>query len=80
MLYRRRSRNGAVIELVWSNVSAIFPFDSEVIDKDLFELFHVFERCEKRHLQIGLYVEMAMFAVGKGYTQDIIVQGLTATG
>ena len=32
---------------MWGDVSAVFPFDCEVIDKDLFELFHVFEWSKK---------------------------------
>ena len=50
LLYERRSRHRIVIEFVRGDVSAIFPFDREVIDKDLFELFHVFEWSKKREL------------------------------
>ena len=42
-----------IIELVWGDISAIFPFDSEVVDKDLFERFHVLERGKEGDVQIG---------------------------
>ena len=76
LLYERRGWYRIIIELVWSDISAIFPFDSEVVDKDLFERFHVLERGIEGDVQIGLYIEVSVLPVGESHTQDIITQGL----
>ena len=75
LLYERRGWYRIVIELVWGDVSAIFPFDSKVVDKDLFELFHVFEWGKKGDVQIGLYIEVSVLPVGESHAQNIIYLG-----
>lgn len=72
LLYERWGWYRIVIEFVRGDVSAVFPFDSEVVDKDLFELFHVFERGKKRDVQIGLHIEVSVLPVGESHTQDVI--------
>ena len=61
-----------VIELVRSDVSAVFPFDCKVVDKDLLKLLDVFERSKKGDVQIGLYIEVPVLPVGESHAQDII--------
>ena len=73
LLYERRNRNGVIIEFVRCDVSAIFPFDSDIVDKDLFERVHVLERGKKGDVQIGLYVEVTVLPIGEGDTQNVII-------
>ena len=61
-----------VIELVRSDVSAVFPFDCKDVDKDLLKLLDVFERSKKGDVQIGLYIEVPVLPVGDSHAQDII--------
>ena len=72
LLYERWDWYRIVIELVRSDVSAVFPFDSEVVDKDLFERFHVLERGKEGDVQIGLYIEVSVLPVGESHAQDVI--------
>ena len=55
-----------------SNVSSVFPFDSEVIDKDLSKLLYIFEWRKEGDVQIGLYIEVSVLPVGESHAQDII--------
>ena len=72
LLYERRGWYRIVIEFVRGDVPAVFPFDSEVVDKDLFERFHVLERGKEGDVQIGLYIEVSVLPVGESHAQNII--------
>ena len=71
LLYERRGWYRIVIEFVRSDVSAVFPFDYKVVDKDLLKLLDVFERSKKGDVQIGLYIEVPVLPVGESHAQDI---------
>ena len=72
LLYERRGWYRIIIELVWGDISAIFPFNGKVVDKDLSKLLHIFEWRKEGVVQIGLYIEVSVFPVGESHTQDII--------
>ena len=67
LLYERRGWYRIVIELVRGDISAIFPFDSKVVDKDLSKLLYIFERREEWNVQIGLYIEVPVLPVGESH-------------
>ena len=72
LLYERRGWYRIVIELVRSDVSAVFPFDCKVVDKDLSKLLYIFEWRKEGDVQIGLYIEVSVLPVGESHAQNII--------